>query len=211
MIVTILTGNRLDLLQRTVRSVDSMLRLPGVTITALVHSGDEQSVQWLCSELEGLDCTVMAHSGSVSNGAATSELAEAAATSGHDYWMHLEDDWECMYPSTLRAAAAAAPGLISGYGLGQLRLRLASDPVKPYNMVSGEDVEWTSNSEWLRIGRTHYTFNPGIMPVSVARSVFPAVDEPDAMLRYHATGLLTGQLTPGLFRHIGDGRSLEGH
>jgi hypothetical protein len=77
-------------------------------------------------------------------------------------------------------------------------------------MVSGEDIVWTEHRGY-RTGRAHYTFNPAIMRTSLARDVFPCVDEPEAMLRYHATGLLTAQLAPGLFRHIGDGRSLEGH
>ena len=59
----------------------------------------------------------------------------------------------------------------------------------------------------LRARAAHFTFNPFLMRARDIAEVFPAAAETVAQRRFLATGLATAQLSPGVFTHLGAGRS----
>jgi hypothetical protein len=95
------------------------------------------------------------------------------------------------------------------------------------NWVTSKLVEWKTEEAWpflvsadtQEASPAHWTNNPFMTSRDVALQVFtgPVFTELHAMDRYHATRNVNGaryataQLRPGVFRHIGDGRSVEGH
>jgi hypothetical protein len=95
------------------------------------------------------------------------------------------------------------------------------------NWVTSKLVEWKTEEAWpflvsadtQEASPSHWTNNPFMASRAVVEQVFcyPVRNELHAMDRYHAARnakggrYATAQLRPGVFRHIGDGRSIEGH
>lgn len=130
--------------------------------------------------------------------------------------------------------------IASNPAIGQVRLREEAHLGRLVTLPDGVhgDGSGASNTNWIdgrpvawqvvpgapfMVSAHHLTFNPFIMrteligdgkpqaPGEPIRGVFPAENERHAMARFYALNLLVAQLRPGIFRHIGEGRSLEGH
>ena len=91
--------------------------------------------------------------------------------------------------------------------MGQVRLRHRSEPVLARHMVSGAPIAREDAPGVLRARAAHFTFNPFPDARARRRAVFPAAAETVAQRRFLATGLATAQLSPGVFTHLGAGRS----
>lgn len=97
-VVTILTGGRPALLQKTVTSL--ALRAPGLVesarVVALVNGHDERATK-LLGGLGWVDRVVRHDAPAMLPiGAAFSKLMDAAALPTAKYLFHLEDDWLCL-------------------------------------------------------------------------------------------------------------------
>jgi hypothetical protein len=79
-------------------------------------------------------------------------------------------------------------------------------------MISGEPIfwgTWAAGSNQYKVAKNaHYTLNPTLMRTSDLP--WPAFGENDAQRRFLQTGLWSAQLVPGVFHHIGEGKSLRG-
>lgn len=95
------------------------------------------------------------------------------------------------------------------------------------NWVSGKLVEWETNTGWpfflssdtRTSSPAHLTNNPSMMGREAVKQVYwsPVINERHAQDRLYAARteqggrFATATLRPGVFRHIGDEQSLEGH
>ena len=173
-------------------------------MVALVNGVDEDAVDYLL----GLDwVNEMAYlpgATPVPIGDAVSFLVDAVPGDCR-YHLHLEDDWECVsggWYNDAKAILEASPYI------GQVRLRLASEPTLRRHLITGKPHEW----EPARLGRIgyatsglHYTYNPSLCRVGDLSKIHPASHEKEAMRHYLAAFPRVAQLLPGAFRHIGGG------
>lgn len=211
-VITILTGGRPGLLDKTVSSL--ALWAPSFVessrVVALVNGTDERATKIL-GDLGWVD-EVLHHEGTkmLPIGKAISHLMDAVDLGAVDYLFHLEDDWRCQNAGWLSRAEWI---LRKHKTVGQVRLRKwvpRSTPgaVSRYHMVTKAVLKWdkarTPSFRYMR-ARAHYTFNPTLTRASVARRVFPCESEMHAARRFHATKCLVAQLLPGTFAHLGGG------
>jgi glycosyltransferase involved in cell wall biosynthesis len=204
--VSLLTGGRPDLLERTLTTFAARWpdQVEAAHVVALVNGQDSASHD-LLRQASWIDRTLTYEPDVLSIGMAASILTAAVTALPHiEQVLHLEDDWETR---TLDIEALArASSLLHAPGVGQVRLRHSSEPCLGQHMITGRRVEWTQREDHRR-GAAHFTFNPSLILRQVADLVFPAIDERDAQRRFLATGLDVVQLEPGVFAHIGAGRS----
>ena len=206
--VTILTGARPDLLDATLTSLAE--RAPGLLATAavrvLVNGGDPDSVT--VAEKHDLGACVETTDSLEEIGPAVSRLAAWAADSGRPYWLHLEDDWVIATGHTGWLDEAIAT-LADHPSVSQVRLRHHTEPVLSRHMVNGRQIVWRPHVAGL-IGEAHWTLNPALMRTSDIGRVWPASGERHAQRRAHQAGMRTVvQHLPGVWMHIGGGRSLR--
>ena len=211
LIVTILTGRRPHLLERTLKAVEDHLE------QVSLWNGD-----YFAAFLNGRDAATEAilrrpdpftwfrwSDEWLSIGEATSRCADVALElEGFDYWLHLEDDWECL--ASPEGWLEESIALLDSGKVDQIRLRDASEKVLKKHMVTGAPIRWTQEGNF-DIGEAHLTFNPFLMRVSDISDAFPCEGERDAQRKWLAAGhKMSAQHHPGLFRHIGGGESLRG-
>ena len=125
------------------------------------------------------------------------------------YVVHLEDDWAA---STLADdwLVRAVDVLASEPDVGQVRLRRADECVLAHHMLTGEPIRWRGDGLKRRADAAHFTFNPSLLRAADVRRLLPWASEADAQRRFLDAGFATVQLLPGVFRHLGAGRSLRG-
>ncbi len=133
-----------------------------------------------------------------------------------------------------------AQEIASNPAIGQVRLREESHLGRLLTLPDGlrGDGSGAANTNWVdarpvawqvqegtpfMVANAHWTQNPFICRAEIAsvlapekpgeyiRGVYPAEDERHAQARFYGLNLLVAQLRPGVFRHIGDEHSLEGH
>ena len=131
------------------------------------------------------------------------QLAALADEHGATHLLHLEDDWRCDAP--LAPHLQPALTLLTS-GVGQVRLRAASDRVAAANHATGEALR-TERRGAFAVGNHHYVFNPHLAPLWVARRLGPLASEHHAQLRYQALGLSAAQLQAEMFVHMGAQRA----
>jgi hypothetical protein len=199
-VATILTGLRLDLLQRTIGSSRPYLEQCDRVI--VFHAAnDEETAEYLGGlpfesyqpkELVPLKSAVFRHS----NGAATSACAMLAAKTGCELWMHVEDDW-CLAPELVAQHPdwfTDAQDVALMPQVGQVRLReerhlgdLVQTPAglrgvggcANMNWVDGRETAWqTIPGAKVMLGNAHYTFNPFIMRTALIGGVLQPSGEP---------------------------------
>lgn len=203
--VTILTGGRPDLLARTVAQVQ--VCAPGLLESAhvtVLHNGADPETADLLDGYAWIDARAVRED-RLPIGQAVSELF--AALPDRPFLLHLEDDWAAA--TLVDGWLDAARTVLEDPRIGQVRLRHRSCPVRDRNLVTGLPIVWTPVAPTMLAGNGHFTLNPAVMRTSDVPKVWPAAGEEAAMRRFHATGMLAAQATPGVFRHLGEGRSLH--
>lgn len=206
LVVTILTGRRPHLLERTLKSAEVAIGdvLEDARVIAFVNGADDES-RAVCRSFPWVDGALLALSW-LPIGEATSWCAGFAEPSR--YWLHLEDDWECL--SAPESWLTESIALLDSGKVDQVRLRDASEKVLKKHMVTGAPINWTQEGHF-DIGEAHLTFNPFLMRVSDISDAFPCTGERNAQKKWLAAGhKMVAQHHPGLFRHIGGGESLRG-
>ncbi len=209
-ILTLLTGQRPELLRRTLTALQAALgeRLAGIPGIVLVNGGDEPThrvldtapTHWRRLESRGEVLPV---------GPAWSRLMrEALSLSECGLVFHLEDDWVAAVRGT-DWLSRAAEVLASDPSVGQVRLRSAAEKTLPYHMITRRPIRWVTRGDLAVASSAHFTFNPSLVRAAEMARIGPAADERDAQKHYLAQGLWTAQLLPGVFRHIGQGQSLS--
>lgn len=204
LIVTVLTGRRPHLLERTLEATMTRAWFADVTRTIAFVNGNDLATQkviddWVYNSFYSHEW--------LSIGAATSQCA--VLTEGYDYWLHLEDDWECL--SSPEGWLEESIALLDSGKVDQIRLRDASEKVLKKHMVTGAPIRWTQEGHF-DIGKAHLTFNPFLMRTADIKDAFPCTGERDAQRKWLAAGhKMVAQHHPGLFRHIGGGESLRGN
>lgn len=195
-LVAILTGGRPQLLARTLRALASCGSWNAV---ALVNGGDRPTLDvlghhpWI---------SVENRPGKIRKiGPAVSELLEIAVQAGPSYILHLEDDWACREDATRWLGDAIA--FLGDAGVGQVRLRRASEKVLRTSMITGAKIRWRHIRGHMRSPNAHLTFNANLMRAGDVSQVYPCDDEPHAQLRFAALDLDVVQHVPGAFAHIG--------
>lgn len=207
--IGLLTGGRPDLLRRTLESLSAHAprALAEAYVLVLVSSRDAETESYVRS-LPFVDRTVVSDE-PLSVGRATSRLVtELAATRGVETVLHLEDDW---------ASATLVDGwlargvelLQAAPRIGQVRLRHRSEPVLAHHMVTRRPIVWSAEGDVLTSPAAHFTFNPSLLRARDVPRFFPCATELEAQRRFLRAGLATAQLSPGVFRHIGGGRSVQ--
>lgn len=215
--VTVLTGHRPRLLQRTlgalVRQVPSLLEEAHVLVMV---NGPDDATMSAVNAVEHIDDIHVHDASSVLPiGSAVSQLMRRVPADVR-YVLHLEDDWECNAADWLDRAKWL---LDNDARVGQIRLRrhvsasVPSQAVSRYHLVTGRIIKWTDRRApegWpYRTGNGHFTFNPSLVRRDLLGVLYPCEGERDAAAKFHGTGLLSAQLVPGAFRHIGGEDSLR--
>lgn len=237
---TVLTGFRPDLLETTMNGArDILARCAGVTV--FLNGGDVESAKVLDECGINHDRIIHVGNQIPNGAATSVCAAAAFKSGAHlwlhleDDWVPVPE-LVSRAPDWLEVAAALALDA----SVGQVRLREEAHlgtMVQLPDGVSVFDGSGASNANWIdqrlvpwhvhpdgafMLGAHHLTFNPFIMRTELIggaaekagepiRGVFPAESERHAMARFYGLNLLVAQLRPGVFRHIGAGRSLEGH
>jgi len=211
-VLTVLTGNRPFYFKPTIASLrrhhPDVLKHAHVVL--LVNGDDDETVDF-AKTLDFVDEQIV-NSGPkiLPIGQSVSLLHTRARMSGRPYWLHLEDDWKCSQGAGhwLRAAIEI---LAKNKDVGQVRMRLASERVLKSHMVTHKPIRWQPAATYrraaglrFRTAHAHLTFNPALVRTAQAKAWMPCGGEPDAMRKYVKTKLLSAQLYPGVFRHLGE-------
>ena len=238
---TILTGFRPDLLDATLRgAADTLSQCDGVTVflnggdvesaKVLDECGiDHERIIHVGNQIPNGPATSICASAARKSGADVWLHLE-------DDWVPVPELVERL-PDWLHHAA----GIAMNEAVGQVRLREESHLGQLVTLPDGQQVadgSGASNANWIdgrpvpwsivpetpfMVAPHHVTFNPFVMrtaligdgqperPGEPIRGVLPAESERHAMARFYALNLLVAQLRPGVFRHVGGGRSMEGH
>ncbi len=212
--VTIVTGGRPTLLASTLASVRTCAPdLLESAWVAVLHNGGDPATR-----------DVLDHHGSLINHRAVTPTVLPVGQAAHamlgtapprPYTLHLEDDWVAC---TTRQGwlDRARDLLVTHPRVAQVRLRHRGDQVRDRHMVTKRPIRWVPEPNGgdcpcdSLIGQAHYTLNPSLMRSADLPRVWAYPDgEDQAMRRYTAEGWATAQASPGVFRHIGEGRSLR--
>lgn len=204
MIVTLLTGKRPQLLKRTIDSVlDKTPELFENKVIVLNNAYDKGTNEVL-KQYDFID-EIIVRKKTVSIGRAVTILSEAVKKSGEELWLHLEDDFECLYSGWLPQAIKLA----KNPGISQVRLRVDSDKVLNSHMITGEPIEWRKRAGFKISSNAHFTMNPSIIKTEDIDKIFPCTGERNAQKNFISEMKSVVQLEPGVFEHIGGGQSLR--
>jgi len=204
--ITMLTGGRLDLFKRTIRSLQHFAPdlLNRATVITLVNGLDPDTYTY-ASQLPFIN-QVFYHTRAVLPiGEAVSLLVNILLQAAQpQLLLHLEDDWEANLPAAdwLQSAVKI---MDTQPQVGQVRLRHSQEKVLPYHMVTKQPIHWQAREGYLLAKSAHFTFNPSILRIADAERIYPCRNELEAQQHFLAAGLATAQLLPGVFRHIGNG------
>lgn len=213
LVLTILTGGRPELLERTIASVERSA--PAVVeqarVVALVNGDDEVSIATL-RRRPWVDEIHEHRPFRLGIGEAISRLMSLVPLQERGTLLHLEDDWECSPGGWYEVGLDL---LQRHKDIGQVRLRrhasmsAVGQATSRYHMVTRQPLDWQPRGKRCLVARAHYTFNPTLVRTEVARRIFPCDSEFHAAQKFHRTGLLAAQLLPGAFRHTGGSNSLR--
>lgn len=202
MVITLLTGRRPELLERTLAAIaDNKPSLFNQTFIVFNNAGDKETSDVLDRyELSN----VIVNNETYPIGVAASLLAHKAYQSGEDIWLHLEDDWELQDVDWTKALS-----LIENKQVSQVRLRCDNETVLKKHMITGQPIEWEERDGYRVTDKAHYTMNPSLIRVEDIPKIFPCTGERDAQRNWLPTMKNVVQITPGMFKHIGDDNSLR--
>lgn len=213
LVLTILTGGRPALLERTLASVERSVPklVESARVVALVNGKDDVAL----AALRGRAWVDHVHEHREYRhgiGAAISMLMDLARLPPSGILLHLEDDWECS-PGTWYDAGLEL--LHRHRDIGQVRLRrhversCVGQATSSYHMVTRRPLDWQPRGRQCLVARAHYTFNPTLVRTELAKRIFPCASEFHAAQKFMRTHLLAAQLLPGAFRHTGGANSLR--
>lgn len=203
MVITFLTGQRPELLKRTLQSIaDNAPELFTHRVIAFNNSGDKPTTDVL--KQFQIDEIIINH-GTLPIGAAISLLASKAYDSGQKYWLSCEDDWLCVNSNWLETAIE----FIKEKDVSQVRLRLESEPVLKKHMITGEEIIWNEFETYKITDKAHLTFNPSLIKTADIPQIFPCTGERNAQKNWLDKMQKVVQLKPAAFKHIGDENSLR--
>ena len=208
--ISLLTGGRPSLFASTIESLVRVASdvLANAYVVALVN-GDDPQTQALVDRLSFVDRCIRAPGELQPIGPATSRLMQALCSRDEiQYVLHIEDDWKTNGNDS-RWLDDARSILDTVDNVGQVRLRLRSERVLPYHMVSKIPIVWKPRDGYDLSESAHFTFNPSLMRREDVLRVYPCEDETEAQVNFLRTGYGTAQLTPGVFCHLGGGQSLR--
>lgn len=207
-VVTLLTGDRPDLLASTLASLRA--GAPGLLETShlvILDNGDAPATATVLGGYADVIDVLDTSTDRIAIGPAVSHLAEAAAQSRRPFWLHVEDDWQALpghpdWLDTARRILATQPDVY------QVRLRHQRDPVLARHMVTRQPIRWRDGPGHRTAAAAHLTMNPNLTRTSDIARVWPAAGERDAQAHAHQAGLRqVAQLVPGVFTHTGAGES----
>lgn len=203
LLVTLLTGRRPDLLQRTLAAVaDHQPELLQADWLVLHNGADRDTAAVL--KAAALPSVVDTSKLFLNIGQATTRLFAQAVEADADFLLHLEDDWEAGPGPVLPRAVELLDDVF------QIRLRRASERVLQRHMVTTRVIPWRPAVGARVASEAHYTLNPSLIRLQDLRFGFPASSERDAQRNFHRAGKRrVAQLIPGVFAHIGASRSLH--
>lgn len=206
MVITILTGRRPKLLNKTIGSLQE--KVPGLLDSNYVimfnNACDKKTVD-LIEKFDFVD-KLIERKRTVSIGRAMSMLAKEVKKTDEYIWFHLEDDWECMNGGWLDKATE----LILNPEISQVRLRLDNEPALRTHMITGEPIRWQYKLGHKIANKAHFTQNPNLIRVEDVDNIFPATGERVAQKNWMNNGMKkVAQMIPGSFKHIGDKDSLR--
>lgn len=203
MVVTIMTGKRPELLDKTLESLFGVFPyLYNETLMALANGGDEPTQD----VLRKYEVPYFHTKELLPIGQSISLLAQYAQQAGDKYWLIMEDDWLATDSDTVTKAVDI---MDANPDITQIRLRHISETVLTRNMVTNEPITWQVHDGY-RTAKAHLTFNPSIIRTKDIPKAFPCTGERHAQKNWHSNGMwLVAQLTPGIWKHIGQDNSLR--
>lgn len=203
--IGLLTGDRPNLVRQTMESLLKFRNgfvLQNSTLVVLVN-GDDPITQAYIEQLPFVAHCIH-HTGSVLPiGTATSCLVDFLTRQpGIGYVLHLEDDWVLEAPA-IDWLEMAHSILDKHPQVGQVRLRHTNEKVLPYHMITRRPIQWQSHGKFLLASSAHFTFNPSLVRSRDVSLIFPCRTEREAQEHYLTASLVSAQLSPGVFRHMG--------
>lgn len=222
-IITMVTGGRPDMLQRTLRNLTT--RAPGLLDSArfiVLHNGVldlDQTVRATFEVLGDYEDKIDSFidvacgpGGILGPGAAYAYLASCVnqCATPNDTWLHIEDDWSLEGLST--GWLEAAEDILRNHSsIGSVRFRHVSEPTLRRNMLTGEPIEWRPFGPNFEVATSaHWTFNPALTRVEMARHLKGVRSEHEAQTAVARLGAeRTARHTPGVFVHAGQESSLR--
>lgn len=206
LVVTLLTGARPRLLELTLvalRTHHGPL-LADARIVVLHNGGDQETGDILYRHL-GDTAQITVTPTLLGIGEATSLLMAEARTSGKEWLLHLEDDWQASPGDWYHQAVALLEDNVF-----QIRLRRADEHSLAKHMVTKKPIQWMPGDDYRYTRDAHYTLNPSLIRLSNVRKGWPAKGEADAQRQFwQAKKRKVAQLVPGIFSHIGGEDSLR--
>lgn len=205
LIVTILTGERPELLARTLDAVRTHhgFLLEDAFVLVLHNGGDLPTSEVLELHRDVIDLVVTSHFQKV--GPSASLLFRHAVEVDADLLLHLEDDWEAT-PSEPWLSEAVE---LLEDGVFQVRLRHYAEQVLTRHMVTGKPIRWRTKADYRITDDAHYTLNPSLMRLKDISRGWPAMGENDAQDKFWHHGCRRVAQVNGIFHHIGGRDSLR--
>ncbi len=214
--ITLVTGSRPGLLAATIASLQ--IHAPGLLdsahVAVLVNGPDSDAVLGgddpTTADVLDLYSSLIDVATKLQDRVGVGEAAGAMLgfAPPRPYTLHLEDDW---------AAVSADPTwldrgrrvLSENPDIHQIRLRHAGEPVMRRHMLTRRPLHWGPGPEGTRVAAAHYPLSPSLMRSEEVAQLWPSDTENGAARQFYNLGWRAAQMEPGVFRHIGDGKSLR--
>lgn len=206
LVVTLLTGDRPELLERTLDSVRTHHEwlLEDAFVLVFHNGGDISTSEVLDLHRDVVDLVVTTPT-LEPIGPAVSSLFRHALEVDADLLLHLEDDWQA---GPCDPWLAEAVGLLED-GVFQVRLRHYTEQVLTRHMVTGKPIHWRTKADYRITDDAHYTLNPSLIRLKDVSVGWPASSERGAQDHFWQAGLRRVAQVQGMFRHIGGADSLR--
>lgn len=214
--ITLLTGDRPDLLARTLMSLRN--GAPGLLSSAhvaVVQNGPDTPDATPEPGYSTDDILGMFHQYIDTFTLLRDRLPVGQATTAllgypppRPYTLHLEDDWQAV-TADITWLDRARQVLTDHADIHQVRLRHAGETVMARHMLTRRPLMWQPGPYGTRTAPAHYTLNPSLMRSAEVAELWPADGENGAARQFYNRGWKVAQMEPGVFRHIGGGASLR--
>jgi len=199
--ISILSGNRPQLLKKTLDSLPLWLLENNKNIIGLCNGGDLPTLKIFKSfKIETIITDKI-----LPIGDSISLLSKYIKMMNKTYWLHLEDDWLF---NTLDDNWIFRSKKVLNY-CEQVRLRKYSEKVLTTNLITNELINWNEFELGLISENAHFTFNPSLIKCDDIDLIFPCTHENDCCRKAIKNNFIIYQLYPGCFKHIGHDNSLR--
>ena len=206
--VLIVTYKRPTLLKKTLESFLKLNRgkLDRFLIEVLVQGDGDEDTLKIIDKYDKRFHDVICTGVNLGCAGGYSVLIEEALKKDFPYFIYLQDDF-LSNEALSNYLDEIIELLENNSDIGCIRLRSIKDRVNAYNIVSRKKIRYERMVGNVAIGNAHFTFNPTLARSSVIKKIVPTTSERDAMEKYQAMGLKTGQLVAECFSHIGHERA----